>query len=440
MRIGIVGAGIAGLRCAMLLERAGHDVTVFEARDRVGGRMHTVERAGGWYEAGGEWIDADHKRVLALCREFGVAPEKSSQWPGMVVHQGEFATEEKVWHEAAADAELVHEEAVRLIEMWREAGSPIGLTDQDFLTLGTDMRLSEWFDRICSSTQGRWWVEAVTRSDEGEDTREVGLLGWLRGYAHYLNREGGEMSLFRIGVGGGRLCERMAAGLKDLRLGSPVERIDVESGEVEFRGGERLQFDRVVGALPGPILDRIIGGKAVSGVTMARAVKVVLEFSKPWWREKNWTGRMICDLPCQQTWDIGRGELFALGCYVCGDEAKWLVGREDSVDVALRALAEIHPEAREFFMGGAVHDWIDDEFSMGAFPYYPSGCAPLNLAFPSVVTPAQPLPKIGEGKKEVAGWVGPWGRLHVAGDWACGWMGFIEGALESAERVAGEIG
>jgi monoamine oxidase len=28
----------------------------------------------------------------------------------------------------------------------------------------------------------------------------------------------------------------------------------------------------------------------------------------------------------------------------------------------------------------------------------------------------------------------------LAGDWACGWMGFIEGALESAERVAGEIG
>jgi monoamine oxidase len=446
MKVGIVGAGIAGLRCAMLLEKAGHEVTVFEARDRVGGRMQTVERGDGWYEAGGEWIDADHKRVLALCREFGVAPEKSSQWPGMVVHQGEFSSENQVWDEAELDAALVHEGAVQLIEQWKKDGGPKRLLNQDLLDLDSiDMPLGKWLDRVCSNPQGRWWVEAVTRSDEGEDTREVGMLGWLRGYAHYLNREGGEMSLYRISGGGGRLCDRMAAKLKDLRLGSPVEQIEIESGTVVLRSGERFVFDRMVGALPGPILDKMIfdndrageleQNNRRAGVRMARAVKVVLEFSKPWWREKNWTGRMLCDLPCQQTWDIGRGNLFALACYVCGDEAKWLVGREDSVDVALRALAEIHPEATRFFVGGAVHDWIHDEFSWGAFPYYPPGSAPMSLEFE--VVEADNRSGVESSRQS---WVGPWGRLHLAGDWACGWMGFIEGALESAERVAGEIG
>jgi monoamine oxidase len=387
--------------------------------------MMTVERGSGWYEGGGEWIDADHSRVLQVCREYGVPPEKSSQWPGLVVFQGEFSTENSVWLGAERDAELMHEEAIRLIELWRGRGTPDS-DDQD------DRPLGEWIDRVCSSKEGRWWTEAVTRSDEGEDTARIGLFGWLRGYAHYLNRQGGEMSLYRIGGGGGRLCERMAASLRDLRLGCAVTAIDSDSGEVWLATGEVYAFDRVVSAVPGSIFDRLISRlpsgldqvEVHSRVQMSRAIKIVLEFDRPWWREKNWTGRMLCDLPCQQTWEIGRGGLHALGCYICGDDADWIRQRPDAVDVALRAIAEIHPEATSSFVGGAIHDWVGDSESGGAFPYYPVGMAPEKLEFV-------------EGR---TGWVGPWGRLHIAGDWACSWMGFIEGALESAERVVGEIG
>ena len=42
MRVAVVGAGIAGLAVAVGLENAGHDVTVYEATDCVGGRMSTV--------------------------------------------------------------------------------------------------------------------------------------------------------------------------------------------------------------------------------------------------------------------------------------------------------------------------------------------------------------------------------------------------------------
>ena len=45
----VVGAGLAGLAAALQLQRFGVDVAVIEARDRVGGRCHTVgaEHGGG---------------------------------------------------------------------------------------------------------------------------------------------------------------------------------------------------------------------------------------------------------------------------------------------------------------------------------------------------------------------------------------------------------
>ncbi len=55
--VGIIGAGLAGLRCADVLLRSGFRVTILEARDRLGGRMHQERLPNGhWADLGPNWI------------------------------------------------------------------------------------------------------------------------------------------------------------------------------------------------------------------------------------------------------------------------------------------------------------------------------------------------------------------------------------------------
>ncbi|RVX72118.1 hypothetical protein B0A52_04716 [Exophiala mesophila] len=54
--VAIVGAGMAGLRCANVLARSGIKVTVFEARNRIGGRVHQIQSGGHLMDMGPNWI------------------------------------------------------------------------------------------------------------------------------------------------------------------------------------------------------------------------------------------------------------------------------------------------------------------------------------------------------------------------------------------------
>jgi monoamine oxidase len=70
-RIGVVGAGIAGLRCADILLQHGFDVSILEARNRLGGRTHQdTLPSGQLVDLGPNWIHGtEHNPILDLAKE-----------------------------------------------------------------------------------------------------------------------------------------------------------------------------------------------------------------------------------------------------------------------------------------------------------------------------------------------------------------------------------
>ena len=85
----VVGAGFAGLTAARELTRQGHDVLVFEGRDRVGGRSFTGSVAGLPADMGGTFVGPTQDAVLALAAELQIptspthhAGKNVIQWRG----------------------------------------------------------------------------------------------------------------------------------------------------------------------------------------------------------------------------------------------------------------------------------------------------------------------------------------------------------------------
>ncbi|MGV3615868.1 MAG: flavin monoamine oxidase family protein [Fimbriimonas sp.] len=423
MTVGIVGLGAAGVRAAMLLERAGVNVRLFEAKGRAGGRLYTADEGDGCvFEAGGEWIDADHYRSIGLLKELGLEPTTSSDWPQKLVYRGKECTEATVWNDALED-DLRVEAAAR--EMSRNLSLPpwsnVQAGDLDPRTLGDFLR------EHTQSERGLWWVNAKYRSEEGEDPDGIGLLGWLVGYLHYLDRDGDVVSAFRFPGGATRVIER---ALRTLRAEPQFNRVltrvrqDAAGVTLTFEDGmERV--DRVILTLPPPVLERIVFEPALSvqkrcaveGCRMSRVVKIAWEFDRPWWHEIGWGGSMLCDTPLQQTWEGSLGEAPVLNAYVCGQEATRWMDLGDPVRAGVYELSRLFPMAAGSFRRGWVTDWLADPFARGGF----------SQIAPGYVLDHMPHIAVPEG------------RVHFAGEHTAMWTGLIEGAFESGERVSAEI-
>jgi monoamine oxidase len=414
MRVAIVGAGFSGLQAAHSLTKLGHDVEVFEAKDDVGGRCRTITCGNAKFEAGGEWIDADHSRLLGLAQGYGLELLPTAASNRGVFYRGRWQ-DGSFWEAAEKAEEKFYATADALVSrLPSPAWASELLKDLD------NEPLSRLIEDSVSEPEGRWWLTSDLRSDEGEDLSNVGVLGWLIGYQNYLERSGTEMSAYRLKDGMSGLARRMASEL-NIHLGRSVREIESSSTAAFVDGTE---FDAVIVTVPPAALPNVTlrrNGEPIpdrQNCNMARAIKLTWQFRSPIWEGTPGNGNAYLEGPLQQVWTASLdNNAYLLSAYVCGQAAMELAACPDPLLVGLEHLSKPYPTAPIEFERGWISNWVTDAYAQGAFTVLSPGC-------------------VFGGMER---WARPCDRVHFAGEYTSRWLGFVEGALESGERAAKEV-
>jgi monoamine oxidase len=257
--VAVIGAGAAGIGAARRLAAAGRvSVLVLEARDRVGGRVHTVAPTGFALDRGAEWLhSADRNPLTATAEQLGFGVyRRPPEWTTRLSRSGETKEAEADWLAAREAHRRRLADAARRDEDGRLA---------DVLIPG-----------------GRWnaLLDATSSWANGAELDRVSIKDYLRYEDSGVN--------FRLREGYGRLYERLAEGLPVV-LETPVARIghDGRAIRVETARGT-LTAARAIVTVPTSIIaeerlrfDPPLPAKvaAAAGLPLGLADKAFLSFA-----------------------------------------------------------------------------------------------------------------------------------------------------------------
>lgn len=197
-RVIVIGAGFAGLAAANALATAGIDVVVLEARDRLGGRIHTAELGGQPVDLGGAFIhDPKTNPLSALARRARV-PTRPLSVQGAIRRVDHFFDDAAGWLAGAAHARL------RALVGGFEDAAPAIIEE-----LGVDASVAQVVDAYLASAPAadravaRMALETITESYTSGDLERVSVGGLVEGDG------AGEEDAIAVG-GYGRLIRALA--------------------------------------------------------------------------------------------------------------------------------------------------------------------------------------------------------------------------------------
>ncbi|MBP2336256.1 monoamine oxidase [Saccharothrix coeruleofusca] len=398
-RVVVIGAGMAGLTTALLLKEAGHEVTVLEGQNRLGGRILTHRGfAGDMYGEFGamrfplqhplvQWLIQDKFKLTV--RPFPMYDEDTFIYlQGKGVRRAEFSADQfdfdLLSHEAARTPhELLRHTVQPLVDIVEGEEAPEAwrrlLTDYDKYTLLGYLKERGLSDGALSMLGPLFNLEG---------RYHFSLVEW---FSHYYEDVFG--NLVYLVDGADALPRAFEPHLMDdIRLGAVVHAIDQteKNVHVHYRVGrrsQRLTADECVVTVPFAGLRHMeIQGLdpdkwyAIRNTYYGRAHKLFMQFSERWWENDYGItqGLTVTDLairnvvypPAGQDPRYRKGVMIASYCWEQDSMPYTPLAGEECVLQALEDLAKIHPQARDTFEFGVYKDWALDWFACGIGPLF----------------------------------------------------------------------
>jgi monoamine oxidase len=384
----VIGAGLAGLVAADELASAGREVTVLEARDRVGGRTWSRRLANGaTIEMGAEFVLPGNTEVVALAERLGLGLwEKGMRY-------GRRDPRDGVPVEPAALAAAV-------TDLGRALGALDGApTVRELLdSLPIDPAARE-------AMLARAEISSAASADEAPATALATL-------AHVDDQPSPS-----IAGGNQRLSLALA---DDVRLGDPVARVDWDEDAVALttEGGHRAEADACVVAVPASVISRIEISPALpeqkraafDAVRYGHAAKLFVPLAEP--AEPS----AVMSVPerywCWTATGDGGSPMPVVSCFAGSAAALERLEVAAGPGRWLESLAELRPDLALEPAGAVLSIWDDDPWIGGAY-----SIAPRPEVTAGLIEPLGPLAFAGE---------------HTAGEYHA----LMEGAIRSGRRAA----
>uniref|UniRef100_A0A8C7ZWH2 Amine oxidase n=1 Tax=Oryzias sinensis TaxID=183150 RepID=A0A8C7ZWH2_9TELE len=434
--VAIVGAGMAGLTTAKLLEDAGYKVTILEASERVGGRVHTYrnEKEGWYVDLGAMRIPSTHQILLSLVKKLNLNTTKFIMDDNETFY---FVNGEKIKTRLVKNNPCLLNYNIPPPKCNKSAHDILdeSLTVKDIVSTKGCMEALKMFDHYTVKV--------------GLDTETIRMLGDVLNENAIMSLALSEMIYFvdvcflvaYSEVTGG--TDRIPTALKntltktEVILNATVKEIDQTLNEVTLKYQlnqeiKSLQADAVLvtttakAALLMDFKPPLSTNKveAMRSIQYGSSTKVVLTFSEKFWeRDGIKGGKSVTDrasrfiyYPSHTFPDNNRTGVL-LASYTWAEDSQFLLGMNDTQlqDLVMRDLVEIHGDhVRSLLTGMVVKKWSLDSYSLGAFALF---------------GPYQHLQYASELFKRE-------GRIHFAGEHTAFPHAWIETAMKSAIRAA----
>jgi monoamine oxidase len=436
----VVGAGLAGIAAARSVERGGASVVLVEARDRVGGRLESVEiEDGKWVDVGGQWIGPTQDRVEALARSLGHETFPTHARGENVVELGGklnryTGTIPRLPPHVLAD---VGQAMFRLDRMASKVPLEEPWTAARAQQWDSQTAWS-WMRRNMTTRNGRTMLELAVKAVWAAMPADVSLLHLLF-YIHsagkldlLLDTEGGAQQDRFVG-GAQNLAVKAAAELGgEVVLSSPVRRIEHAADGVTLRSDKvTVRARRAIVAIPPTLAGRLAYDPPLPGYRdqltqrfpMGACIKCMAFYREPFWRADGLSGSAVSDPgPLSIIFDNSPPD-GSPGIIVGFLEGHWArelgrVGEAERRAAALENLARIFGPRAASPERYLERNWTDEEWSRGCYVGYTP---------PGVLTAYGPAIRA------------PIGPIHWAGtETATVWNGYMDGAIQSGERAAQE--